>query len=336
MPPLTLDLLLLVLIIVLGLTFDFINGFHDTANAIATSVATRVLSPGRAVLMAGVLNFLGALSGTAVATTVGKGIVPPELSTQSLVISALVAAIIWNLLTWYLGLPSSSSHALIFSIVGAGVASSGWQAIQFGGLEKTFQGLVFSPFLGFVGAFIVMLLLLNLFAASFPATVTRIFGRAQVLSAAWMAFSHGSNDAQKTMGVMTMALASYFGWGGSNWAVPLWVIVAAATAMALGTSIGGWRIIRTMGLRVVAMRPIHGFAAETASATVIELASRLGIPVSTTHTISSAILGVGSTRRLSAVRWGVAGQIVMGWVFTIPACFLMAWAIRSVIGVLGG
>jgi inorganic phosphate transporter, PiT family len=336
MPPLTLDLFLLVLIIALGLTFDFINGFHDTANAIATSVATRVLSPGRAVLMAGVLNFLGALSGTAVATTVGRGIVPPEISTQSLVISALVAAIIWNLLTWYLGLPSSSSHALIFSIVGAGVASSGWQAIQFGGLEKTFQGLVFSPFLGFAGAFIVMVLLLNLFAASFPATVTRIFGRAQVLSAAWMAFSHGSNDAQKTMGVMTMALASYFGWSGSNWAVPLWVIVAAATAMALGTSIGGWRIIRTMGLRVVAMRPIHGFAAETASATVIELASRLGIPVSTTHTISSAILGVGSTRRLSAVRWGVAGQIVMGWVFTIPACFLMAWTIRSAIGLVGG
>jgi PiT family inorganic phosphate transporter len=336
MPPLTLDLAVLVLIVALGLAFDFINGFHDTANAIATSVATRVLSPGRAVLMAGVLNFLGALSGTAVATTVGRGIVPPELSTQSLVISALVAAIIWNLLTWYLGLPSSSSHALIFSIVGAGVASAGWQAIQFGGLEKTFQGLVFSPVLGFGGAFIVMLLLLNLFAASFPATVTRIFGRAQVLSAAWMAFSHGSNDAQKTMGVITMALASYFGWGGSNWAVPLWVIGAAATAMGLGTSIGGWRIIRTMGLRVVAMRPIHGFAAETASATVIELASRLGVPVSTTHTISSAILGVGSTRRLSAVRWGVAGQIVMGWVLTIPACFLLAWTIRTAIGFVGG
>jgi PiT family inorganic phosphate transporter len=336
MPPLTLDLAVLVLIVALGLAFDFINGFHDTANAIATSVATRVLSPGRAVLMAGVLNFLGALSGTAVATTVGRGIVPPELSTQSLVISALVAAIIWNLLTWYLGLPSSSSHALIFSIVGAGVASAGWQAIQFGGLEKTFQGLVFSPVLGFGGAFIVMLLLLNLFAASFPATVTRIFGRAQVLSAAWMAFSHGSNDAQKTMGVITMALASYFGWGGSNWAVPLWVIGAAATAMGLGTSIGGWRIIRTMGLRVVAMRPIHGFAAETASAAVIEFASRLGVPVSTTHTISSAILGVGSTRRLSAVRWGVAGQIVMGWVFTIPACFLLAWSIRTLIGFMGG
>src|SRR5918911_3427601 len=212
MPELTpsIDLFVLLLILALGLTFDFINGFHDTANAIATVVATRVLSPGRAVLMAGVLNFVGALSGTAVATTVGKGIIPPELSTQTLVISALVAAIVWNLVTWYFGLPSSSSHALIFSLTGAGVASSGWGAIQLGGLEKTFQGLVFSPVLGFLAAFIVMLLLLNLFAASFPATVTRIFGRAQVLSAAWMAFSHGSNDAQKTMGVMTMALASYF------------------------------------------------------------------------------------------------------------------------------
>jgi PiT family inorganic phosphate transporter len=335
MPPLTAELALLVLIILLGLAFDFINGFHDTANAIATSVATRVLSPGRAVMMAGTLNFLGALSGTAVATTVGRGIVPPELSTQSLVISALVAAIIWDLVTWYMGLPSSSSHALIFSIVGAGVASAGWPAIQFGGLEKTFQGLIFSPVLGFLGAFTVMVLLLNLFASAFPATVTNIFGRAQVLSAAWMAFSHGSNDAQKTMGVMTMALASYFGWGGTNWAVPLWVIIAAAVAMGLGTMVGGWRIIRTMGLRVVAMRPIHGFAAETASATVIELASRFGIPVSTTHTISSAILGVGSTRRLSAVRWGVAGQIVMAWVLTIPACFLLAWSIRSVLGVFG-
>ena len=335
MPSLDLGLALLVVVVGLGLTFDFINGFHDTANAIATSVATRVLSPGRAVLMAGVLNFVGALSGTAVATTVGRGIVPPEVSTQTLVISALIAAIVWNLATWYLGLPSSSSHALIFSIVGAGVASAGWQAIQFSGLEKTFQGLLFSPLLGFGGAFVIMVLLLNLFARALPTTVTRIFGRAQLLSAAWMAFSHGSNDAQKTMGVITMALATYFGWSGSNWEVPLWVIVAAATAMGLGTSIGGWRIIRTMGLRVVHLRPIHGFAAETASATVIEVASRLGVPVSTTHTISSAILGVGSTRRLSAVRWGVAGQIVLGWVFTIPACFLLAWFIRTVLGLLG-
>src|SRR5205823_14338820 len=203
------------------------------------------------------------------------------------------------------------------------------------GLEKTLQGLVFSPLLGFAAAFCVMVLLLNFFARSFPATVTRVFGRAQLLSAAWMAFSHGSNDAQKTMGVMTMALASYMHWGGTNWQVPLWIIIDATVALGLGTSIGGWRIIRTMGLRVVQLRPIHGFAAETAAATVIEAASRLGVPVSTTHTISSAILGVGSTRRLFAVRWGVAGQIVMAWVFTIPACFLLAWAIRSVLGLLG-
>src|ERR687884_2345381 len=317
------ELILLVVIIALGLTFDFINGFHDTANAIATVVATRVLSPGRAVLMAGALNFVGALSGTAVATTVGKGIIPPESVTQTLVVSALIAAIVWNLVTWYFGLPSSSSHALIFSLVGAGVAGAGWNVIQVGGLEKTFQGLVFSPLLGFTAAFLIMLLLLNLFARAFPATVTRIFGRAQLLSAAYMAYSHGSNDAQKTMGVMTMALASYLHWGGSDWQVPAWIIVAAATAMGLGTSIGGWRIIRTMGLRVVELRPIHGFAAETAAATVIETASRLGIPISTTHSISAAIMGVGATRRLSAVRWGVAGTIVTAWVVTIPACVLL-------------
>jgi PiT family inorganic phosphate transporter len=335
MPPLTLDLGLLVLILCLGLTFDFINGFHDTANAIATVVATRVLSPGRAVLMAGVLNFVGALSGTAVATTVGKGIIPPDISTQSLVISALLAAITWNLVTWYFGLPSSSSHALIFSLVGAGVASAGWKSIEFAGLSASFQGLLFSPVLGFVAAFVVMIVLLNAFARAFPATVTRIFGRAQLLSAAYMAYSHGSNDAQKTMGVMTMAVASYAHWGGNNWQVPVWIIGLAAIAMGLGTSVGGWRIIRTMGLRVVQLRPIHGFAAETAAATVIEAASRLGVPVSTTHTIGSAILGVGATRRLSAVRWGIAGQIIMGWVFTIPACFMLAWAVRTLIGLIG-
>jgi PiT family inorganic phosphate transporter len=337
MPELTpsLDLFLLLVILALGVIFDFINGFHDTANAIATVVATRVLSPGKAVLMAGVLNFVGALSGTAVASTVGKGIIPPELSTQTLVISALIAAITWNLLTWYLGLPSSSSHALIFSLVGAGVAGAGWSAIQFAGLEKTFQGLVFSPLLGFAIGFFLMVLLLNAFAKTFPSTVTRIFGRGQLLSSAYMAYSHGSNDAQKTMGVMTMAVASYLHLGGNSWEVPVWIILLAATAMGLGTAIGGWRIIRTMGLRVVQLRPIHGFAAETAAATIIEAASRLGIPVSTTHTISSSILGVGSTRRLSAVRWGVAGEIVTGWILTIPACFLFAWVIRTVLMFFG-
>ena len=279
--------------------------------------------------MAGVLNFVGALSGTAVATTVGKGIIPPELATQTLVVSALVAAIIWNLVTWYFGLPSSSSHALIFSLVGAGVASAGWSASSSAAWRRRFRAWCSRRCWASSAAFVVMIVLLNLFVRAFPATVTRVFGRAQLLSAAWMAFSHGSNDAQKTMGVITMALASYLHWGGSDWAVPLWVILAAATAMGLGTSIGGWRIIRTIGLRVVQLRPIDGFAAETAAATIIEVASRLGMPVSTTHTISSAILGVGSTRRLSAVRWGVAGQIVMAWVFTIPACFLLAWSLRS-------
>jgi inorganic phosphate transporter, PiT family len=335
MPGIDLALAALILIVVLGLAFDFINGFHDTANAIATTVGTRVLSPGRAVLLASILNFVGALSGTAVATTVGRGIVPPEQVTQALVISALLSAIAWNLLTWFWGLPSSSSHALVFSIVGAAVAGQGWRVIDLEGVEKTLQGLVFSPALGFLGAFALMVLLLNLFARAVPALVTRVFGRAQLVSAAYMAFSHGSNDAQKTMGVITMALASYYGWGGDKWEVPFWVILAAATAMGLGTVVGGWRIIHTMGIKMVALRPIHGFAAQTAAATVIEVASRFGIPVSTTHTISSSILGVGATRRLSAVRWGIAGQIVTAWVFTIPACFLLAWAIRSVLKMLG-
>src|SRR6266568_969285 len=322
-------LLTLVLIVAIALVFDFINGFHDTANAIATSVAT-------AVLMAGVLNVVGALTGTAVASTVGKGIVPPADATQLLVIAALLSAILWDLITWRFSIPSSSSHALIFSIVGAGVAAAGWQAILFGGLTKTFQGLAFSPVLGFLGAFLLMVLLLWLFARSRPRLVSKIFGRLQILSAAWMAFSHGGNDAQKTMGVITMALASYYGWTGNQWQVPLWVILAAATSMGLGTAIGGWRIVRTVGLKVVDLRPINGFAAETAAAAFIELASRLGIPVSTTHVISSAILGVGATKRVSAVRWGIAGRIVVAWVVTIPACIALGWAIYHLLHLMTG
>ena len=317
--------IVLIIIVVVGLIFDFINGFHDTANAIATSVATRALPPGIAVLMSGILNVIGALTGTAVATTVGKGIVPPEVATQLLVISALLGAIAWDLITWRAGIPSSSSHALIFAIVGAGLAAGGWQSIEFGGLTKTFEGLVFSPLLGFLVAFLFMVLLLWLIARVRPMLVTRIFLRLQIFSAAWMSFSHGSNDAQKTMGILTMALASYYGWTGSKWDVPLWVVLACATAMGLGTSIGGWRIIRTVGLKVVELHPINGFAAETASAAIIEIASRLGIPVSTTHVISSAIMGVGATKRLSAVRWGVAGNIVLAWVATIPACIAFGW-----------
>src|SRR5579885_1036587 len=327
---------MLILIVAVGLIFDFINGFHDTANAIATSVATRVLKPGTAVLMAGVLNIAGALTGTAVATTVGKGIVPPSVTTQLLVISALLGAIIWDLITWRFGIPSSSSHALIFSIVGAGAAAAGWQTIEFGGLTKTFEGLIFSPLLGILGAFLLMVALLWIFARMHPQLVTSIFGRLQIFSAAWVAFSHGGNDAQKTMGVITMALASYYGWTGSQWSVPLWVILAAATSMGLGTCIGGWRIIKTVGLKVVELRPINGFAAETAAAAIIETGSRLGIPISTTHVISSAIMGVGATRRLSAVRWGVAGSIVLAWVVTIPACVALGWGIYFLLHLVTG
>jgi PiT family inorganic phosphate transporter len=328
--------LVLLLIVAMGLLFDFVNGFHDTANAIATSVATRVLSPGQAVSMAAVLNVVGALTGTAVATTVGRGIVPPEVATQQLVVAALFSATTWNLLTWRLAIPSSSSHALIFSIVGAGVAAGGVEAIQIDGLSKTFQGLAFSPILGFLGALLLITGLLWIFARSRPLLVTRLFGRLQLISAAYMAYSHGGNDAQKTMGVLTMALASYYGWSGQQWQVPLWIILAAAGAMGLGTALGGWRIVRTMGLRVVELTPIDGFAAETAAASVIEVASRLGIPVSTTHVISSSILGVGAARSVSAVHWRIAGRILTTWLVTIPACMVLAWLMYSVLHRLTG
>jgi PiT family inorganic phosphate transporter len=329
-------LIVLAAIVALGLAFDFVNGFHDTANAIATSVATRVLTPGQAVSMAAVLNVVGAMTGTAVASTVGRGIVPPEVATQQLVAAALISAISWNLFTWWLAIPSSSSHALIFSIVGAGIAAAGIESIEIGGISATLQGIAFSPVLGFLVALLLLMGLLWVFARSRPLRVTRIFGRLQIVSAAYMAFSHGSNDAQKTMGVLTMALASYYGWTGDEWRVPIWVILAAAGAMGLGTALGGWRIVRTMGLRVVELRPIDGFAAETAAATVIEVASRLGIPVSTTQVISSSILGVGATRSLSAVRWGIAGRIVSAWVITIPACIILAWVVYRVLRFITG
>ncbi len=325
---------ILVFVVILGLAFDYVNGFHDTANAIATVVATRVLSPLQAVLMAATMNFIGALSGTAVASTVGKGIIEPGSVTQQLVISALLSAIAWDLLTWYYGIPSSSSHALVFSIVGAGIATGGVSVLGWEGIQKVLAGLVVSPTLGFVGAFLVMVMLMHLFFRAHPAVVTKVFGRAQLVSSLYMAFSHGGNDAQKTMGVITMALAAYYGWSGDKWEVPLWVIVAAATAMGLGTASGGWRIIKTMGHRITLLKPIHGFAAETTAATVIELASRVGVPISTTHVISSSIMGVGSTGARRAVHWGVAGNIVTAWIVTIPACIGMGWLFSTALHAL--
>jgi PiT family inorganic phosphate transporter len=318
--------LLLLAVLALAVLFDYINGFHDTANAIATSVSTRALRPEHAILMSATANFVGALTGTAVAKTISEGLAttPTGSAGQVIVAAALVGAITWNLITWRFGIPSSSSHALIGGLLGAVVASIGAQAIKLDGvLNKVVVPLVLSPVLGIVIGFSLMVVLLNVFRKANPRRLNDRFRRLQVVSAAFMAFSHGSNDAQKTMGIMTLALISA-GVLPAGSTIPLWVIVLAATAISLGTAAGGWRIIKTMGQRVVKLDPVHGFAAETTAASIILTASHFGMPVSTTHVISSAIIGVGASDRLSAVRWGVAGNIVMAWILTIPASGLAA------------
>lgn len=323
-------LIAFVVIIALALAFDFINGFHDTANAIATSVATKVLTPAQAISMAAVLNVLGALMGTAVAKTIATDIVPQEFATLELTAAALLSAIAWNLYTWWKGLPSSSSHALIFSLVGAGVAVGGWDIIIVRGVQKTLIGLFTSPALGFIVPILLMFVLSWLVLRWLrPRTITRTFRWLQIVSAAFMAFSHGGNDAQKAMGIMTFALSAYL--GTTVTAVPLWVILSAAAAMGLGTAVGGWRIIKTMGFKVVDLRPVDGFVAETSAAAVITAATALGIPVSTTHTISTSIMGVGTTKGFRKVKWQVAGRIVQAWVFTIPVCIALGWAIHRMI-----
>ena len=326
--------LLLLTVMVLAVAFDYINGFHDTANAIATSVSTRALRPDHAILMSATANFLGALTGTAVAKTISSGIAatPDGSAGQIIVASALVGAIVWNLITWRLGIPSSSSHALIGGLLGAVLAASGTGAYKWDGIwGKVLFPLVTSPVVGVLLGFLAMFVILNLFQRSHPQRLNERFRRLQVVSAAFMAFSHGSNDAQKTMGIMTLALIGA-GVLPHDAPIPLWVILLAASAISLGTAFGGWRIIRTMGQRVVKLDPVHGFAAETTAATVILTASHFGMPVSTTHVISSAIMGVGASDRLSAVRWGVAGNIVIAWILTIPAsglAALVAWEILS-------
>ena len=317
----------LVLLVVLGLAiaFDYINGFHDTANAIATSVSTRALKPTYAIGMSAIANFAGALTGTAVAETVGSGLIELQsgVNGQIVIAAALIGAIAWNLLTWRLGIPSSSSHALIGGLLGAVVVATGFGAWQMDGiLTKVLLPLVASPVVGFTIGLLLMALLFNVFRRAHPGRLNGVFRRLQVLSAAYMAFSHGSNDAQKTMGIMTLALVT----AGvlDSFVVPLWVILAAATAISLGTAAGGWRIIKTMGTKVVKLDPVHGFAAETTAASVIFGASQLGMPVSTTHVISSAIMGVGSSDRMKTVRWGVARSIVTAWVLTLPASGITA------------
>jgi PiT family inorganic phosphate transporter len=326
--------LALVVVVALAVVFDYINGFHDTANAIATSVATRALSPRYAILMAASFNFIGAFAGTAVAKTIGAGLVDEATTTQTVIVAALLGAIAWNLFTWYLGLPSSSSHALIGGLLGSTIVAAGLGALKIDGLiGKVLVPMVSSPLIGFVAAFLLMLALYWVFRNAKRKLMARIFRRLQLLSAGYMAFSHGSNDAQKTMGIITLAL---FAAGViPTIEVPVWVIVIAATALSLGTAIGGWRIMRTMGHRVVELEPVHGFAAETTAATILIVTAHLGMPVSTTHVISSAIIGVGSARGPTGVRWGVARRILLAWVITIPAAGTVAaltWFLLHTIG----
>ena len=316
-------MVLLIAIVALGLVFDYTNGFHDTANAIATSVSTRALSPRTAIIMAAGLNLLGALIYTGVAKTVGEGLVNTELVTLPVVLSALVGAIAWNLTTWHFGIPSSSSQALFGGLIGATIASAGVTGVIWSGvLNKIIIPMIGSPLVGFAGAWLLMTSLIWLVRRRSQAPVNRWFRRLQPISAGFMAFSHGANDAQKTMGIITLAL--FTSGKITTFEVPLWVKIACAVAMALGTYSGGWRIIHTLGAKVIKLDPIHGFAAETAAASVIQLATHFGLPVSTTHTITAAIMGVGSTQRLSAVRWGVAGNIMTAWVLTLPAAGLVA------------
>jgi PiT family inorganic phosphate transporter len=320
-------------VVFLALVFDYINGMHNTANAIATVVGTRVLTPGKAIIMAAGLNFLGAFLTTAVAKTIGKGIVDPNLITNGIVSGALLGAIAWNLITWWGGIPSSSSHALIGGLMGSVWAYHGLGALNWHGLGKIITALIVSPIIGLLGGYLLMVAILWIFHKAHAGKVGRAFKGMQIVSAASMALSHGSNDAQKAMGIITLAL---FGAGVIDAiVVPQWVIFACASAMAMGTAAGGWRIIKTLGTRVLKRSPAQGFAAESSASLVIMAASHMGVPVSTTHVISSTIMGVGTAKRLTAVRWEVAGKMLVAWVLTIPASAFVAYACAFILKHLG-
>jgi PiT family inorganic phosphate transporter len=325
---------MLVIVVLLAIAFDYVNGFHDTANAIATSVATRALAPRYAILMAAAFNFIGAFAGTAVAKTIGNGLVNEATTTQVVIAAALIGAIVWNLITWQRGLPSSSSHALIGGLLGATITAAGTGALKVDGIvNKVLVPMFTSPLLGFFIAYGLMVALYWIFRSAKRKPMAVRFRRLQIFSAAFMAFAHGSNDAQKTMGVITLALVT----AGviPDFTVPVWVIVVSATALSLGTAVGGWRIMHTMGQRVAKLEPVHGFAAETTSASILLATAHLGMPVSTTQVISGAIMGVGSSQGLRHVRWGVARRILIAWVLTIPAAGILAaiaWIALTAIG----
>ena len=318
-------------VLILAYLFEFANGWTDASNSIATVVSTRVLRPFQAVIMASALNLIGALTGTAVAETISEDIVDIRFITLETIAAVLLAATLWALGAQYFGLPSSESHALIAGLLGAGFSAGGTDALLSEGPRKALIGLVTSPVGGFFLALALMVAIYWTFAKVRPSIVRRVFGRGQILSAAAMAYTHGLNDAQKTMGIITLIIALNQQGGSIEHlgSIPLWVILSAGIVMGAGTMVGGWRVIRTIGLRLTKLEPVHGFAAETGAAVVIFGASRFGIPVSTTHAIGSAIMGVGATERLSAVRWGVAGQVVTAWILTWPSCFALGYLLQK-------
>ncbi len=348
------------IVLLTALVFEYINGFHDAANAIATVVSTKVLTPRQAITLAAVFNLVGALAGTAVASTIGKGLVDTNVVTMVTIFSGLTGAIIWNLLTWWLGLPSSSSHALIGGLCGAAVASAGndWGVLRWATTDakgaaaglwpKVVLPMISSPLAGFFGGALLMFLLTMMIHRLRPRVVNNLFGKLQLVSAGFMAHSHGSNDAQKTMGIIALALFTGTKSGAfknlPDWlsflrtpefVVDKWVIFTCAFVMAAGTTAGGWRIIRTMGHKMVKLQPVHGFAAETTAAVIIQIASNYGIPVSTTHVISTSIMGVGAAKRFGAVKWGVVEKIIWAWVFTLPVCALIGFLTQHLCSYLG-
>ncbi|GGE20576.1 inorganic phosphate transporter [Marinithermofilum abyssi] len=325
-------IVLVVLVIVLALVFDFTNGWHDCANAIATSIGTRTLTPFKAVMLAAVLNLAGAFFSTAVAKAIGEDIVDPKNVTLLVIVATLLSAIIWNTVTVLIGLPTSSSHALIGALIGAVAAYKGFAVLKIQGILLIFVAMFLSPLLGGVLSFLLMKLIRSLFANTAPSKVKKLFRPLQILSASFMAFSHGTSDAQKAMGIITMALVA----GGylESVEVPTWVMVSAGLAMALGTAIGGWNVIRTMGYRLSKLETPHGFAAETSAALLLATVAKIGVPVSTTQTITGSVIGVGAAERLKGVRWGVAGKILYAWVFTLPGTAVMSFLIYQVLKVL--
>ena len=328
---------LLILVVALAVGFGLVNGFNDAANAVAASVGCRAISPRNAIILAAVCNMVGAATGLAVAQTIGKGILFPEAISYVTVIAGLAAVIIWGTLATYWGLPVSITHGFVAGLAAAGVAVMGGGAVQWPVLQRVLSSVIIAPTLGFIGGFALLVGLFWLLRHGAPARLNTIFSRLQWLTTGFLAYSHGKNDGQMPIGVITMALVIYTGNEGLWESIPLWVISVSALAISLGTAIGGWRVIRTVGIKMTALQPVHGFVSNVSAATVIEVASLLGLPVSTTHITSATVMGVGATKRLSAVRWGVARNIVAAWILTFPICaglgYLVAWLLHTVIGI---